>query len=314
MSSRRLVQACFALFAVTTVLLVFGSTVRVHGAGLACPDWPLCFGVVVPELDFQVFLEWGHRALAGGVSLGFLALGAAARAAGWFRSVRGWSMLYGVAAAALATQIVLGGLTVLELLAEWTVASHLVTGNTFAALLLALAHTAREADAPRARGALAASQRAMAMLLMVLVPMQLAMGGLVAGSQAGLACGATWPSCTGAPTLQGWFPTMSGLVGLQVQHRLLAYTLLVVAWANLWVQRRGSLAEVSRLVALLVTAQATLGIANVLWQLPVEVTLAHSAGAALTFQATVWQLAESVASPRREAASVASLRTAGGAA
>ncbi len=313
MSSRRWVQACFALFAVTTVLLVFGSTVRVHGAGLACPDWPLCFGVVVPELDFQVFLEWGHRALAGGVSLGFLALGAGARRQGWFASVPGWSALYAVAAAVLATQIVLGGLTVLELLAEWTVASHLVTGNTFAALLLALALTAREAHAPRTRAALDAGRRLAAFALMVLVPMQLAMGGLVAGSQAGLACG-TWPSCTGAATVQGWFPTMAGLVGLQVQHRLLAYTLFAAAWGNVLVQRGGPLARASRVLALLVTAQATLGILNVLWRLPVEVTLAHSAGAALTFQATVWQLVEAVASPRASTASAARLRAVGEAA
>lgn len=313
MSSRRLVQACFALFAVTTVLLVFGSTVRVHGAGLACPDWPLCFGVVVPELDFQVFLEWGHRALAGGVSLGFLALGAAARQAGWFTSERGWRPLYAVAAAVLATQIVLGGLTVLELLAEWTVASHLVTGNTFAALLLALGHTASEAVSPRSRPALRGTSRAAAFALMVLVPLQLAMGGLVAGSQAGLACG-TWPSCTGAASVQGWFPTMAGLVGLQVQHRLLAYTLLALAWANVAVQRQGPLAGISRVLALLVTAQATLGIANVLWRLPVEVTLAHSAGAALTFQATVWQLAEAVASPRTATVSAPRMRPAGEAA
>ena len=40
---QRTVRSAFALVALTWMLLVFGSTVRVHGAGLACPDWPLCF-------------------------------------------------------------------------------------------------------------------------------------------------------------------------------------------------------------------------------------------------------------------------------
>src|SRR4051794_12103686 len=70
-----LARLFFALSAVTYGLLVFGASVRVHGAGLACPDWPLCLGRVVPELDFQVFMEWGHRALASMVSTGFLVLG-----------------------------------------------------------------------------------------------------------------------------------------------------------------------------------------------------------------------------------------------
>ena len=70
-STRNLAIFATGLTAVTYVLLVFGSAVRVHGAGLACPDWPLCFGEVIPALDFQVFMEWGHRVLAGLVSLGF---------------------------------------------------------------------------------------------------------------------------------------------------------------------------------------------------------------------------------------------------
>ena len=38
------------LVALTFGLIVLGALVRAHGAGLACPDWPLCFGELVPEI------------------------------------------------------------------------------------------------------------------------------------------------------------------------------------------------------------------------------------------------------------------------
>ncbi|HMV69032.1 MAG TPA: COX15/CtaA family protein [Myxococcota bacterium] len=285
MVTARAVRAAFGLVAVTGVLLVFGSTVRVHGAGLACPDWPLCFGRVVPAIDFQVGLEYFHRVLAGCVSLGFLGLGAWAWRAGVWAASGRFRALYAVAVAALATQIVLGGLTVLQLLAEWTVASHLITGNTFCALLLMLALTLRDlrdGERPIDSGGGAW----LVVVLAALVPAQLVLGGYIAGAHAGLVCG-TWPSCNGGP----WFPTLQGLVGLQVAHRLMAYTLLGLAWVHAVVQRgRAGLARPALLLAALVTVQAALGVANVLLHLPVEVTLLHSAGAASVFLTTAWQL------------------------
>ena len=65
------------LVALTSMLIVLGALVRANGAGLACPDWPLCFGQAVPEFDLKVAFEWSHRVLAGGVGLVFLGLGTA---------------------------------------------------------------------------------------------------------------------------------------------------------------------------------------------------------------------------------------------
>ena len=70
----RLALGFVVLMLVTTALIVLGALVRAHGAGLACPDWPLCFGRVIPEIDFEVAFEWSHRVLAGAVSLAFAAL------------------------------------------------------------------------------------------------------------------------------------------------------------------------------------------------------------------------------------------------
>jgi cytochrome c oxidase assembly protein subunit 15 len=271
----------FALVAATWALLVFGASVRVHGAGLACPDWPLCFGEVIPEIDVGVAFEFGHRVIAGLISLAFLGLAGAVFTR---RGETGPAPLRIIAAAAvvLAVQIVLGGLTVLELLAEWTVTSHLIAGNTFCMLLLVLALALREAAAPVRRPEVSWASRGLAVVMAVVVPAQVALGGLVASSYAGLACG-TWPTCDGTT----WFPTFEGLVGLQLAHRVVAYVLLATALAAA-VGSRGPGARVARALFGVVVVQAALGVANVWLRLPVEVTLLHSAGAAASFMGTAW--------------------------
>jgi len=52
--------------AVLTIgLITYGAWVRVSGAGLGCPDWPLCEGVIIPELEGATAIEFGHRVYAG---------------------------------------------------------------------------------------------------------------------------------------------------------------------------------------------------------------------------------------------------------
>ena len=280
----RLSTLAAGLVAVTWALIVFGASVRVHGAGLACPDWPLCFGEVVPAIDVGVAFEFGHRVLAGTVSLAFLGLLAglvAARGAlpRWIPRVGG------LALGVLAVQVVLGGLTVLELLAEWTVTSHLVAGNTFCLLLFVLALGLREVGAPVRRAAVPGWARWSGGAVAALALVQLALGGLVASSHAGLVCGPVWPTCGNG----AWFPTWGGLVGLHLAHRWVAYGLWVAALAN-----AASLAGAPRArragwaVFAAVTGQAGLGIANVLLALPVEVTLLHSFGATATVLSLTW--------------------------
>ncbi len=295
LSTNMLSRIVGVLVAATYGLIVFGAAVRVHGAGLACPDWPLCFGEVIPPIDFQVFMEFGHRVLAGSISLVFLGVLVATvrRRASVGRLPVGLAV---VAAVVLVIQVILGGLTVLELLAEWTVTSHLLSGNTFCMLLMLLGFSLAEADQPVDRSAVGWGSRAVALGLALVVPAQLALGGLVASSYAGLACG-TWPTCDGTT----WFPTFEGLVGLQLMHRLMAYALVVAAGAAA-VMARGRAATPARLVFLFVMVQAGIGIANVLMRMPVEVTLAHSAGAAAVWLSTAWLNWEAWRSPVAAAA------------
>src|SRR5690349_17346265 len=62
--------------AVMFALIVVGSIVRTTGSGLACPDWPLCHGRLIPPLQFNILIEWFHRLLALVVGLLLLATAA----------------------------------------------------------------------------------------------------------------------------------------------------------------------------------------------------------------------------------------------
>ena len=257
------------------MLVVLGALVRAHGAGLACPDWPLCFGEVIPEMDFKVAFEWGHRALAGSVGLLFLALGALTLR----DPVAGPPLRLGLllAAALLALQIVLGGLTVLELLATWTVTSHLVTGNAFALSLVLLGRGLLRLDEDRLdQRSASPSLRVAISLAGALLFVQIVLGGLVSSSYAGLVC-PDWPTCMDGR----FFPTFRGIQGLHVFHRTVGYSVVMAIAAAAWLSRHHPV--VSRWLfaaAGLSVAQVAVGVLNVLWRLPVEITALHSALAA----------------------------------
>jgi cytochrome c oxidase assembly protein subunit 15 len=290
----RLARSYFALVSLTFCLIVLGALVRAHEAGLACPDWPLCFGEFSPQVDLQVGFEWSHRVFAATVSLGFLALGALALRRPATRPVAPWLAL---GLAVLAVQVLLGALTVWHLLAAWTVTAHLLSGNAFAAVLLltGLALRDRALGSPPGPPARASARRWVALGASLLV-VQIALGGLVSSRYAGLACPA-WPAC-----LEGvWFPSWEGAVGLHLLHRLTAYALVTVllgaAVAGRSVER---LRPLTALALGLGVAQLAVGVANVLLELRVEVTGLHTALAA-ALVLTVTLAMREVFHPRRPA-------------
>ncbi|HEY5657804.1 MAG TPA: COX15/CtaA family protein [Myxococcota bacterium] len=260
-----------ALVALTLGLIVLGALVRAHEAGLACPDWPLCFGQLVPQIDLQVGFEWSHRLLAACTALLFAALAAATLRAGAASAET--RRLLALAAALLLLQIVLGALTVWHRLAPWSVTAHLVTGNAFAVTLLLIACTlsarARSGAPAAAAGPSARLWISAAAALLVL---QIVLGGLVSSRFAGLSC-PEWPTCNAGV----WFPTWKGAVGLHLLHRVNAYLLalaLVGAAAASW--RSPGLRGVTRSAAALGLAQVAVGVANVRLGIPVEVTGLHT--------------------------------------
>ncbi len=259
-----------ALVVMTTGLIVLGALVRAHGAGLACPDWPLCFGQLVPEFDIKVAFEWGHRVTAGAVGLIFAGLSMVLLRNPALRSALGRRV--GVAAAALAVQVVLGALTVWELLAQWTVTSHLVTGNLFNVLLLLLVLSLRDQARAPAHVAPPAIVRTALWAVAALLLAQLVLGGLVASGYAGLAC-PEWPTCNGGV----WFPAWRGSVGLHLAHRMNGYALALALVGAAWLAREHQpAAHFAKGAAVLGALQIVVGVLNVRLGIPVEVTGLHS--------------------------------------
>lgn len=291
----RLARGFRALVGLTTGLIVLGAMVRAHGAGLACPDWPLCHGRVVPDFDLKVAFEVGHRAVAGTVSLLFVVLAALALLRPATRRIAGpW---LAASAALLAVQVVLGALTVWHLLASWTVTSHLLTGNAVNASFALAA--ARLADAARGRGASAAAApvapalRAAVLAAAVALLAQLVLGGLVSSKFAALACD-EWPACHAGE----WFPGFAGARGIHLAHRLGAYTLVAVLGAAAAVGRgRGRTARRMALAFAVALAQVAVGVANVLLRVPVEVTGLHSLLAAVLVLLVAVSVREVLAAP-----------------
>jgi cytochrome c oxidase assembly protein subunit 15 len=126
----------------TFILMAIGSATRVMNAGLACPDWPLCYGELVPtkQMNFQVFLEWFHRLDAALIGVGAIML---VGLSWWYHSsLPKW--LLGASAFALfliVFQGILGGLTVTELLRFDIVTAHLGTALLFFITLLVIGTT-----------------------------------------------------------------------------------------------------------------------------------------------------------------------------
>jgi cytochrome c oxidase assembly protein subunit 15 len=295
-SGRRIAlsRACFALNGIIVGLIVLGALVRAHGAGLACPDWPLCFGELVPTLDLRVAFEYTHRVVAGSLGLAYVALGAAllrdpdARAAG----ARVWA----IGLALLGAQVLLGALTVWHALARWSVTSHLLVGNTWNASVLWLGLSLRDA-ADRARRPARAARVTLGLAVLFLI-FQIALGGLVSSSYAGLAC-PDWPTCYRGE----WFPIwgFESPVGIQVHHRVNGYMLAVLVGLAAWAGRRElAVAGATRLAALLVGVQIAVGVANVLLQLRVEVTALHTGLAALLVLTLTYAVHAAFAAPVRQ--------------
>lgn len=135
---RWITRFVFGLAIATWGLMGLGSATRVMNAGLSCPDWPLCYGTLLPQqMNLQIFLEWFHRLVASTIGGGTIVLVGLC----WqSRQIlpKGVPALATGALGLIIFQGMLGGLTVTELLRFDIVTAHLATGLLFFSTLLTL--------------------------------------------------------------------------------------------------------------------------------------------------------------------------------
>merc|ERR1711916_1961 len=113
------------VIAVVALVVIAGAT-RVMEAGLACPDWPLCYGTFLPgrQMNLQVFLEWFHRLDAFVVGLALMVM--AVTSIVWRHLLPRWLPWLSCALVVMvALQGLLGALTVLHLLESSVVTAHM---------------------------------------------------------------------------------------------------------------------------------------------------------------------------------------------
>jgi heme A synthase len=195
------------------LLLLWGNLVAGLKAGLACPDWPLCRGEMIPPLHFDVWMEFTHRLIAAAAAV-FLVLLARKRI----------SSYNGVAKAApvgvlglIAIVIILGGITVIMELPPLITTIHFMAGLTV--FLLVAYMTIFDGD-KRAPVFSAKGHAGLFFGLGMLIFFQASLGAYVRHSGAGTAC-PDFPTCLGS-----WLPHLSGMVLIHYSHRILAYLII----------------------------------------------------------------------------------------
>ena len=318
------VLLCFAV-------VVLGAYVRLTAAGLGCPDWPGCYGHLTPAgaqaagsttafpgQPFEPGKAWRemiHRYAVGTLSVIIVLLTALAIST---RRQRVLSVpLASVLLATLIMQAALGMLTVTWRLNPLIVTLHLLFGMTTLALLWWLLlslprgtiafQVERRAASGRSARSLTLARR-VALLGLIVLALQIALGGWTSSNYAAVAC-PDFPTCQNA-----WWPRSDyrhafvlwhGLnidyeggvldnaarVAIHFTHRLgaLITTLVLTLAAALVLRLRGlsgaRLPAAAVLAALLL--QLSLGISMVMRGFPLALATAHTAGAALLLLATL---------------------------
>lgn len=252
----------------TLILMAIGAATRVMNAGLACPDWPLCYGKIIPtqEMNLQVFLEWFHRLDASLIGLSAIAL---VIMSWWYKAeLPKWLPLASTFALSLIVfQGVLGGLTVTQLLRFDIVTAHLATALLFFSTLIIIGCLLT----PYQGTASVRKLTWISITASIFVYIQCLLGGLVASRWALHQCFSENQLCAVMNShIIGVFPaTISTLI------------LFVLAWRTPALVTR--LRKLANFAGILVLLQVLLGIATFYLHLQVEpLTITHhTIGAAL---------------------------------
>jgi cytochrome c oxidase assembly protein subunit 15 len=244
-------------------------------------------GMTLPEFKTIFWWEWAHRLLARAIGVVFLLPFLFFLWRGWIDRELRWKLwlLFGLGGlqAAAGWWMVYSGLSERVSVSQYRLAFHM----TLACVIYAGLVATLRGLYPRADLAVPKRISVTASALVVLVLIQIYLGALVAGLDAGLTYN-TWPLIDGAlvPAADRlWFlaPAWRNLfendLMVQFVHRMMAYVLWCVAIGHaIDVARttgRGVSMTASLWLAVTVTLQAGIGIATLLYQVPVSLALLH---------------------------------------
>lgn len=285
LSTHWLSKSSFCAFFLAFVVITLGGYTRLTNAGLACPDWPNCFGLMTaPHTATQVqsamnhypntlinttkaWTEMVHRYFASVEALLILVVTASL----WSSTKKMMPALFLMTL--LALQVTLGMLTVTQQLKPFIVSLHLLTGVFILSLLwyIFLTHTSfpiiSKSDP---------SHRYLFLITFILTAMQFSLGGWVSTHAAALAC-VDFPYCQGTliPTLQ-WHHLNTDLVTIHMLHRLGALiSATAILILSIYLLFFKSWRRFSIFLLMLVTLQLTLGVLNILWLRPTMLALLH---------------------------------------
>jgi cytochrome c oxidase assembly protein subunit 15 len=313
-------RLCLVATLLALVVIVMGAWVRLSHAGLGCPDWPGCYGhltvgqavenaeranAAFPERPLEpdkALKEMIHRYAASGLGLLILAIAIVA----WLnrRDPAQPMRLPGFLVALVVFQGLLGMWTVTLLVKPAVVTAHLLGGLATMALCWWLAlRVDRTTRPPGERGL-----RRLAIAGLVVLVLQIMLGGWVSTNYAALAC-PDFPTCQ-----KSFWPEMDfkdafvlwrGLgidyeggvldhparVAIHFVHRIgavvTALVLGLLAWRAIRTGRARAVRAAGATLAALVVVQWTVGPLMVLKALPLELATAHNGVAALLVLAVV---------------------------
>ena len=303
------------LFATLLALIVvsFGAYTRLTDSGLGCPDWPGCYGtlsvpesidqiekaqVVYPDSPVEVekaWIEMIHRYIAGILGIMILVIA--------FMSIKlkdqiNYSLKWPFFLLGLVIfQAALGMWTVTLLLKPAVVSSHLLGGMTVLGILTFLMH--RNYGTHRENFVSNRFERKIIRFSLVLLFIQIALGGWTSTNYAALAC-TDYPTCHGSlipemdfsnaftifrelgVTSLGEPLSLEALHAIQWVHRVGAIVLLVYLLFVAYILKVNQGFNMWRNVLILVISlQFIIGIANLLLHLPIVLATLHNLGAAL---------------------------------
>lgn len=293
--------------ALTLGTIILGAHTRLTDAGLGCPDWPGCYGfLAVPkhpehvaqaEAEFphaelvphKAHNEMNHRYVAGtlGLVIGFIFLLSL-----WLKRCR---VLTAFILSLVIFQAVLGMWTVTMNLLPVVVMGHLLGGFSLLSLLVVLRMQSAKPMVFETEPRLAGLQTFAWVALIILV-MQIALGGWTSANYAAVACH-QMPVCEpgwqerfslssafslplGHDTYQFGVLSADARLSIHVLHRLGAFlTLAVLGAFAFFAWRRAQTKTMQRLalaIAGLLALQFCLGVINIVAYLPLMNAVAHN--------------------------------------